>query len=238
MSEPTAATDLKSLHLLHQRAKALRDRLDSGPKTLAARGKILDAKKKTLELAQLAVKVKKTDIQKLELNVASARSRVNDLRVKLNAVKKNEEYKVLTNQIATENKAISNQEDEILDAMAESELLVAELKKVEAETKVVVGDYDKLKAEFEAKAEGLRTQLGALEAAILASEHVVPVDDRERYRRSVKGTGSEAFSGVSRVNPSCSGCFLSITHQAVNEMMIGRSLVFCKTCGRILYLED
>ena len=34
---PITASNLRELHQLHQRAKALRDRLTSGPKTLAAR---------------------------------------------------------------------------------------------------------------------------------------------------------------------------------------------------------
>lgn len=238
MSELTAATDLKSLHLLHQRAKALRDRLESGPKTLSARLKVIDAKKKVLEDARLALKTKRSDIHKRELTVATARSRVDELRVKLNAVKKNDEYKLITNQIATDNKSISNQEDEILEVMAESEAEGAELAKLEAETKKVVEAYNKLKAEFDEKAEGFQSQLAELEAAIAESEGIIPDEDRERYMRSVKGRGADAFSAVDRAHPSCSGCYVSVTHQGVNELMIARTLVFCKTCGRIMYLVD
>lgn len=238
MSEPTAATDLKGLHLLHQRAKALRERLDSGPKTLAARSKILDAKKKALEEAQLALKTKKSDVHKKELGVASARARVDELRIKLNAVKKNEEYKALTNQIATDNKSISNQEDEILEAMAEAEAKAAEVAVLAAETKKALDAYDQLKSDFDQKAAGFQSQLAALDAAIAASESIVPEPDRDRYRRSVKGQGADAFSPVDRHHPSCAGCYLTLTHQGVNELMINTSLVFCKTCGRILYLEN
>jgi uncharacterized protein len=238
MSELTAATDLKSLHLLHQRAKALRDRLDSGPKTLAARAKVLDAKKKVLEDARLALKTKKADIHKRELTAQTARNKVDELRIKLNSVKKNDEYKLITNQIATDNKAISNQEDEILEVMAEAETMAAELAKLEAETKKIVAEYEKLKSEFDSKAEGFQTQLSLLEAAIAASEVIIPENDRERYIRSVKGAGADAFAGVDAAHPSCSGCYLSVTHQSVNEMLIGRSLVYCKTCGRILYIES
>ncbi len=46
------AEHLRDLHQLHQRAKALRDRLTSGPKTLAARQAALANRQAALEAAQ------------------------------------------------------------------------------------------------------------------------------------------------------------------------------------------
>ena len=37
---------------------------------------------------------------------------------------------------------------------------------------------------------------------------------------------------------ACSGCYVSCTAQMVNELINSHHLVFCKTCGRILYLAD
>lgn len=234
----TIASDLKSLHLLHQRAKALRDRLDSGPKTLSTRQKSLEARLKLLEDARTALKQRKADILKREMTTQSARTRVDDLRVKLNAVRKNDEYKAITNQIATDNKSISKQEDEILELMSASETQAADLAKLEAEVHKAAEEFKKQRDEFEAKAQTLREQLSQVEAALVDSESIIPEDDRERYRRSIRGQGADAFAGVDRKHPACSGCFVTVTHQGVNELMIGNSLVFCLTCGRILYLED
>ena len=98
---PATADDLRGLHDLHRRAKALRDRLESGPKTLAARQRGLEKRRAALDEARTALKQKKADVHKQELQVQSQRNRVDDLRVKLNTVKKNEEYKAITSEIAT-----------------------------------------------------------------------------------------------------------------------------------------
>jgi predicted nucleic acid-binding Zn-ribbon protein len=37
---------------------------------------------------------------------------------------------------------------------------------------------------------------------------------------------------------SCHGCYVGVTHQMINELMNANTLVFCKTCGRILYLAE
>ena len=39
-------------------------------------------------------------------------------------------------------------------------------------------------------------------------------------------------------NGACTGCFVSTTAQMMNELINGGHLVFCKTCGRILYLPE
>ena len=35
----------------------------------------------------------------------------------------------------------------------------------------------------------------------------------------------------------CQGCFMPLTHQMVNQLMLATDLVGCKSCGRILYLS-
>ena len=37
---------------------------------------------------------------------------------------------------------------------------------------------------------------------------------------------------------ACHGCYVAITPQMHNELINGHALVFCKTCGRILYLAE
>ena len=235
---PATADDLRGLHELHRRAKSLRDRLESGPKTLAARRRGMDTRQKAVDEAREALKKRKADVQRHELQVASQRSRVDDLRVKLNAVKKNDEYKAITNEIAMINKAIANQEDAILELMQGVETAAAELKAQEAALAKFAEELEALAVEVESKAEGQRAQLKEIEESILESEAVVPDGDRERYRRSVRGRGDDAFAAVDPHIHSCDGCNQVVTIQAVSELMGTDHLVFCKSCGRILYLLE
>ena len=235
---PATVDNLRGLHDIHRRAKAIRDRLESGPKTLAARNRGLEKRKAALEEARTALKQRKADVHKQELQVQSQRTRADDLRVKLNTIKKNEEYKALTNEIAMINKAVAGQEDRILEMMQGVETAAAELAVQEAETAKFAQDVEALREDIESKAEGQRRQLKELEASILEGESLIFEDDRERFVRTVRGMGDDAFAAIDPHTRACDGCNQVITIQAVSELMNAGHIVFCKTCGRIQYLAE
>ena len=54
-------------------------------------------------------------VKKHEHSLQAAQAKIDDLKVKLNPVKKNEEYKAIQNQIAHDKTSLSKIEDEILE---------------------------------------------------------------------------------------------------------------------------
>src|SRR5271156_2902785 len=96
------AENLRDLHELHQRAKALRARLSSGPKTLVVRQSTLAARTTQLDQDRKALQDAKVQLKKQEHSLQAIDNKTDDLTTKLNLVKKNDEYKALQNQIAHE----------------------------------------------------------------------------------------------------------------------------------------
>ncbi len=233
---PITANSLRELHQLHQRAKALRDRLISGPKTLAARQAALAKRKGDLETARKAVQDAKVQLKKREHSLQGHESKIDDLKVKLNLVKKNEEYKAIQNQIAHDQSAKGKLEDEILDALGTIEAQAAALAAQDSEVKGFDADVAALKSQIDAQAAGQKAQLQELETAIIEAESVIPEEHRERYRRTVKQHGADAMAFVE--SHACSGCYTSITPQMMNELINGHNVTFCLTCGRLLYLAE
>ena len=231
-----AAQSLRDLHALHQRAKALRDRLASGPKTLAARQAVLDKRTAELEAARKALKDAKAHAKNREVQAEGMRAKVQDLRIKLNTAKKQNDYDAIRNQMAHDNKTIENIETEVLEGLAKIDEQSAALAVMEAEVKQLGDEVARLRADIEAQAEGAKAQLEELDAAILSAEDVVPPEERERYVRSVKQRGADALAPVE--DGSCIGCFVAVTPQMINELINAQHIVFCKTCGRILYLAE
>lgn len=229
-----ATTDsLRELHLLHQRAKALRDRLESGPKTLAARRAALAKRRDEVEKARKAVQDLKLGVKKAEHALQAAESKIEDLTVKLNQAKKNDEYKAIQNQIAHDKAAKSKHEDEILAGYEKIEAQAVSLAAVEKEAEAFAGEAEKLEADLEAQAVGWKTQLAELEAGIVEAERAIPPAQREQYRRIVRRFGADALAAVE--GGACLGCYTTITPQMVNELINHEALTFCKSCGRLLY---
>lgn len=242
MTTPATAGDLRELHQLHQRAKALRDRLTSGPRTLAARQSALATRQSALEASKKALQEQKVQQKKKEHTVQSLQSKQDDLKVKLNSVKKNEEYKAIQNEIALLKSQIEKVEGEILEDMEKVEDQSRKLTAEEAEAKKLAGEVEAMRSKIDTETAGHRQQLSELETAIIEAESIIPEDVRDRYRRTVKQHGAEAMAPVDYDRKSqlasCTGCFVALTTQSLNELLNGSHLSFCKTCGRLLYLPE
>ena len=233
---PTTAANLRDLHHLHQRAKALRDRLASAPKTLAARQASQGMRQKAVEDAKKALQDEKLTIKRHEAQIQSHQAKNDDLAVKQNAIKKNDEFRALTSQINANKANIEKIESTILEAMERVDARQVDVTAAEGEVKKFADEVATLAKQIETHAEGQRVQLGELEAAITEAESFIDEDQRDRYRRTVKQRGADALAGVE--GGACTGCYVTATGQMMNELINGQTLQFCMTCGRILYLAE
>jgi predicted nucleic acid-binding Zn-ribbon protein len=239
---PATADNLRDLHQMHQRAKALRDRLTSGPKSVAARELAVTNRQAALETSKKTLQDAKVQQKKKEHTVQSLTAKQDDLKVKLNSVKKNDEYKAIQNEIALFKNQVEKVEGEILEDMEKVEALERQVKAEEADLKSFIAEAASVKSQIESQAGAQRQQLAELETAIVEAEAIIPEDVRERYRRTVKQLGADAMAPVEYDRKaqlaSCSGCFVALTTQSLNELINGHHMSFCKTCGRVLYLPE
>jgi predicted nucleic acid-binding Zn-ribbon protein len=229
------AEQLVILHQLHQRARALRDRMASGPKTLAARTAAAANRQSELEQARKALQDTKVQLKKHEHTIQGIDSKIDDLKTKLNLVKKNEEYKALQNQIAHDQANKAKIEEEMLVELETIDSQTAAVGKLEADVKRFSSEVAALQREMEEQALAHKAQLSELESAIVAAESSIPEKHRDRYRRIVARYGADALAACE--DDACQGCFTSLTPQMVNDLINGE-LSFCMSCGRLLYRNE
>ncbi len=196
---------------------------------LASRQKAVDEAKKALQDTKVQVHKKETQLKGMQEKSA-------ELRVKLNSIKKQNEYDAIRNQLAMDNSAQSKLSDEILEAMMKVDEQAAALAAQEAEVQKIAGEVAAIQADIAAKTAEQKGQLEALDREILGAETVIPEAEREHYKRVVKQKGADAMAAVE--GSACTGCFVSVTAQMMNDLINGGHLVICKTCGRLLYLAD
>jgi uncharacterized protein len=233
-----SADNLRDLHTLHRRAKALRDLLVSGPKTLASRQQVRAGRQAALEQAKKALQDERVAVKKREHSLQGQQAKIDDLKVKLNIARKNEEYKAIQNQIAHDQKTIEKLELEILESMMKVDERAAEVAALEGDVTKTSADVAELEGRVNSQASDLESQLRELEQAIVGAEGIIPPDQRDQYRRTIKQRGPDAFGAVSIDDKACAGCFTSVTPQMINELINCATLNFCQSCGRILYLAE
>ncbi len=186
----------------------------------------LDERDKAFKAFQLEQVACEKDIQQKQDQIAK-------YKVQLNSVKKNEEYQALLHEIDMLEKQIGIKEERILVLMDEIDAaklrLSEDKKRIDAEQKQIASQCAEIDGEL-AEAVKSRHALEAQRAPLLQSVDPILLSKYTRIRVSKK-TGAAI---VTMNGTTCGGCQMTVTPQAVNEILAGK-IHACAHCGRLLY---
>ncbi len=169
-----------------------------------------------------------------EGEIEQKQAQIAKYETQLLAVKKNEEYQALLHEIDTLKKQIGLKEERIIALMVNSDDAQAHFeedkKRIADEREEIDGECKKIDIEL---AEAVKERKGLEEER----KPLVPLIDAEMLRtyeriRVSKKTGAAL---VPLNDETCSGCFMKVTAQVVNEIMAGEKIHSCRHCGRLLY---
>lgn len=227
------ADALRELHRIHQQLTDLRDRLERGPKQIRAREATVAQLEAKLAEAVERSKQTRMAVDRKQLDLKAGEQKIIDVRVKLNAANTNKEYQALLEQIAASEMANSVLSDEILEGMEKIDSMVAAVK--EAERTVATGraELEKSRQAVEQSAVLIQSNVVRLENELARAEQALPADFKVDYLRVVRSKGADGLAEVD--DGVCSGCGQQITLNMQNELRLSKP-VFCKSCGRLLYL--
>ena len=171
-----------------------------------------------------------------EVDLKAIEGQIGKLSGQLNIVKTNKEYSALQHEIMGAKANMSKLEDEILQMMDQIE-------KDKAATAALAKEAEEAEKTSRQQKEAIATAVEDAEARIerLSAE-------REELKKSIpekylspyerlhrKGDGNAMAQCHSFV---CGACRMSLTANTVNLLMPGDKLIYCHSCGRILYLPD
>jgi predicted nucleic acid-binding Zn-ribbon protein len=235
------ANALRELHRIHRQRSDLKERIERGPKLVVAA--VANAQRLEEEVAERKAALTKskmaTDAKELQLK--ERETRIADLKKKLNSCGSNREYQALLEQIAADDQANSVLSDEILEGYDRIEREEETWKQAVEQHAVAVKEMEAVRQRVEGKEEGLREELARVEAELAKCESQLPPDFRQDYDRIAKVRGEDALAAVEDAGDGhekhCDGCFQVITPQMYDQLRCAKP-VFCKTCGRLLYLPE
>lgn len=188
--------------------------------------KQLEDKLKTIQVAQ----------KDLDNDLKSKEDGITKLDGSLSLLKTNKEYQARLLEIEGMKADKSLVEEKILLGF---DVLEAARKDVETERAVVAKyeqDYLSSKKEVEDAVAIMQDQLKVKESQRKQVSPDVRPDILSRYDRIVQN--KEGLGIVPLKDQSCSGCFMHVTEQRINQIRMNDQLVFCDMCARILYLPD
>jgi uncharacterized protein len=233
--ENISSSVLRTLHRVHRQLSDLRERLDRGPKQVRAAEANVRHREELVSEAKVEANAVRVAADQKQLQLKVQEDKIVDLRRKLNAAVSNREYQTLLEQIAADEMSNSVLEDEILEALEKADAFHHKIIVAEAALTAARQRAAQISAEVAAQEPGLQADIAKAEAELRQSEATLSDDVRELYRRVVRQRGEEALAPVE--NQCCGGCNQQIPLNMLNQIMLNRP-VFCKTCGRLLYLPE
>lgn len=231
----SSTNSLRDLHVVHRRIREIRENLAQGQRQLEAR-RLSNAKRsEELDKARAEQKRLASQTATKELERKAKDARVAELQKKLLEASSNKEFTALTAEKAAAVAAKDALEDEILESMVRDDELKAKIKAIDDELVKARQALQEIETQTTALESTVQTELANAERQLRDAESLLPADVQQVYRRLVGRFGADSLAPVN--DGSCLGCFTMITPQMQNQLSM-HELLFCKSCGRILYTED
>jgi len=226
--------NLMELQVADKEILRLKEEVAALPKRVAVIEEKLAATKAKLEKAKASAKADETARKKYEAAILDVQGKISKYRDQSLAVKTNEQYRALMQEIQFAEQEIRSNEDKILDLMVNAESRDKDVKAAEAELKAETAEIDKEKEQARqrtAEDEKLLAEWNGKRNTMRAG---VNPDILRHYERVMKFRGS----GLSEVrDQKCMACQVMLRPQTYNEVRAGQTIIECESCQRLLYFN-
>lgn len=200
--------------------------------------KLTLVQQKKTELAKLNEETKnyQKDVGIKELDLKSMETEIAKLRLQMNQVKTNKEYSAIKAEIGGKEANKSVLEDEILGMMTKYEEMNQRFRSFEKTIEHENAQLKELQKHVESDLTTIDAGIQELRKMRNKYETLLDSDALQHYNRLV--SHKDAVAVVPVINKVCQGCFMSVTAQTLNQLLSGKDITFCNSCGRILYLNN
>jgi predicted nucleic acid-binding Zn-ribbon protein len=203
------------------------------PKHIAEIEKALVSHVRKLEADRAALVANQKDRKKVEAETPAHEQKIAKLKTQMLEAKTNEQFRAFQSEIEFCEKEIRKAEDRILELMGQSEPLEQNVqaaeKALETEKKQVEAEKQEAR-ERSAADQKVLAELKAQRQQLISQVKPKSYTAYERIRKKRRGIGvAEA------VDETCTACHLALRPQFSQDLRKGDEVMFCESCGRILY---
>ncbi|HSW50559.1 MAG TPA: C4-type zinc ribbon domain-containing protein [Bryobacteraceae bacterium] len=233
------APDLKliiRLQDLDSRIRELQREIATLPRHISEIEKTLESHVRKLEADHAAIAANQRERRRLDEDIQDQERKASKFRDQMTGAKiTNEQYRAFQKEIDYCQKEIRKAEDRILALMEESEPLERNMKTAEAalaEEKKKVAEESRLARARTSEDERQLKELLAERQSMVQELTPAVLGAYERIRGKRGGQAvAEAVDG------RCSACHLALRPQLFQEVRTNQQVIFCESCGRILYFN-
>jgi predicted nucleic acid-binding Zn-ribbon protein len=205
-------------------------------KEAAEADRTAQAEKQSLTDKSSEAKSFRMALDKRELDLKEVEGRIQKLEVQLNTVKTNKEYAAFQHEILGLKADKSRIEDQILKMFEQSEQQQKEIKLLAANAADAAAALSERRKAIQTALQDADARAARIQQERVELSEKIPPAFRNPYERLLTRADGRAMAACR--NYVCSGCRMSLTANTVSLLMGGDKLVYCQSCGRILYIAE
>lgn len=232
---------MSRVQLLYQ-LQNLDSELDQAKKQLAeveaalGESAALRQAKQAVKSAEQTLRKAQTLAQDLDLEVNSLTQKISQQEKLLYSGKamSAKEAANLQDEVASLKRWREKREEALLEAMVAAEDAEAQFGQAQKELAAIEAGWTSDQAELVEKQRDLQTKIANLTEQRPDITRGISGDDLSEYEALRKKRAGRAVVGVK--NGVCQGCGVTASHSKVQRARAGTELMYCSTCGRILYV--
>ena len=234
---------LVKLFQADQKLREAQGRLDAAGKNVRLQDRKVTDLNEKLKAAQTNLREQQSSAAQLELEVKSRDARIERLRSQQQVAKNNKEYQAFLVEINTEKVDRGKMEDELLKQMEAVEKLQGEVKEMTALAEVEQAKLATMRQQMGQTLDALQAEVDALRPARDEAAAAVPAKQRDAFERLAERYEGEAMSPLlkpdrRREEYACGSCNMDLVTDVYNKLHSRDELVFCPSCGRMLYIPE
>jgi predicted nucleic acid-binding Zn-ribbon protein len=209
--------------------------LERLPRERAGLDAKIAAETENIEAARAALKAKELARKELDSEVKSQEAAIQKFRTLQLEVKKNDEYRALTQQIEQAEATVATLEEKEIHLLLEidTEQEAYEIAKAEIDARIEIQKGSI--AQLQERESNLKDSLDSARAKLDEARAGANSDYLGHYDRVRKLSKRPPY--VARVeNHTCSGCHLRVSNEVAQLVREPSEPRFCDQCGRLVYL--
>ena len=230
---PNEIEILMKLAAIDDEAYTRTEEIQNRPKALDDAEKQLKALQKETVLFSGDIKRVQAEAHTAEVDVKGVEEEIINYSVKLNTIKTNEEYRLITEKIKELKNRKSDIEERAIEFLTEADAFKEQLeeqrKKIEDE-QTRIHDLRKEVEETVARLKGEVADLQSEREKLLPE---IGPEHLEKYERVRHKLGFGALASIR--NGICSGCHMSVRPNTISLVMGGK-IMTCQYCNRVLFM--
>ena len=210
----------------------MKTQIERGPRQVKAAILQVETAKDLLQKCKEAVKQKKMDADRKQLQLREREAKVHDWEGKMNAAKNNREFQAIKEQIAADTQANCVLSDEILEILEEIDGLQIEYRGFDEKLKINEAERIKTEGSVAQKLLLLNVELERVEGNLAVLERQLTPEFLVQYKRLVSNRSEDSMAPLDDV--SCGGCYTGLPPKILDSLRKEQA-ISCPSCGRLLY---